>query len=117
MNNISKARELMATRGLAKHIQEGPSGNVCVAGALAIAATGHTGHSCPGLEVVSAVAQELFPERCINPFYSSGHQAVGFNNHDDTTLAEVLHVMDIAAARLDLETESVPADRIPSLVR
>ncbi|MEE9481805.1 hypothetical protein [Methylobacterium ajmalii] len=47
---------------------------------------------------LSAAAVTLFPDRAIGSKDRPGHKVVGFNDHPDTTHADVLQVVRLAAA-------------------
>ena len=59
------------------------------------------------LDILDGVVQEQYPDRMTKPDLSIigqlgvGIPSVHFNNHDDTTMPEVLRVMDKAAVLLD----------------
>lgn len=47
---------------------------------------------------LSAAAVTLFPDRAIGSKDRPGHKVVGFNDHPDTTHADVIQVIRLAAA-------------------
>ena len=92
VNPEREALRVLAERGWCKGRLESSDGRRCLVGA---AAAGVVGHQIDWMEVlgnIRAVAQEQFPER----------RAVGvvdFNDHPDTTLEDVIAVLEKAAIR------------------
>ena len=63
--------------------------------------TGSSHHRQPALQVVRVVVRERVAERITN------HRLMNFNNHPDTTLAEVHEALQIAAERIEAEPLSL----------
>jgi hypothetical protein len=108
MNVIREAIVVLAERGHCKRYLEDEKGRVCLWGAVGVAAHGNTHQICSGNEwqpFLDSVAEEQYPERVSDQtvetwsFYVPS--STNFNNHPDTTVDEVVRVMEKAAIRWD----------------
>lgn len=111
MNIIRQAMKVLATRGLAKWTAlDETTGQVCAGGALSIALTGQPWEAWGGrsdfdksMELIGEVACEQFPDRMDLKTWNSRMrtQAQVINNHPETTLEDMLLVLDKASVRYD----------------
>ena len=113
---IKRAAEIMRTRGMAKWVQVDRDGSVCVAGAMNMAAREHhavySAVSTPtwnmplhgnAWKMLDTVAREQYPDRVGDAAVLRYVQypVVDVNNHPDTTIDEMLLLMEKAAVRVE----------------
>lgn len=94
--------DVLRERGWCQRTVEDAAKRVCMVGAAKVAylgdARGRPAFELPSdwCDAVSAVIAEQFPERC---FFDHGSPPI-FNDHDDTTFADVELVLEKAEIRL-----------------
>jgi galactitol-specific phosphotransferase system IIB component len=93
-NPIRNALVQLSRRGWVKGYIEDAQGRVCLLGALS-----HCSGGIGASTIVEKVIVEQYPERYDAAVYMN--HVARFNDHPDTTLEDVVMVMEKAALRLD----------------
>lgn len=98
---VREAVRQLELRGHCKGISEDRDGRVCAAGAVALACGSMIDEPARSvMRVLDEVAAEQYPDR-IRSGPERYRLVVLFNDHPDTTVAEVVAVLEKAAARLE----------------
>lgn len=98
-NRPEEALDRLRTHGWTKGASMNSRGEMCIGGACE---TGEVGFS-PAIQAIATVIRDQFPERVRDAINPSMGIVVRFNDHPDTTFADVERVLEKAAVKWEEE--------------